>query len=80
MNSLLARKLLVAFLVGFGGVFIPAALTLLDKVASGTPSGVGKDLVISLVSGAFAAGVRALLAFSPVNLVPSDAEHSLTKK
>jgi hypothetical protein len=77
VNSLLAKKMLVAFVVAFAGVLVPAVLKILDSVASGAPSSWGKAFWISLVAGAFAAGVRALLALSPINLVPSDAQHTL---
>lgn len=77
MNALLLRKLVVAFLVAFGGVFIPAVLKILDDVHSGVPTAWGASFWIALVAGAFAAGVRAVLALSPINLVPSDAEHTL---
>ncbi len=77
MNKLLLQKMVVAFLAAFGGVMVPAVLKILDDVSNGTPSSWGKAFWISLVAGAFAAGVRALLALSPLNLVPSDKQHSL---
>jgi len=80
-TPLFLKKLLVAFVIGFGGVFIPAILTLLDKVSNGTPTSFDKSLWISLVSGAVAAGLRALLVLIPgLNLVPSDAQPVLVKK
>lgn len=77
--NLLTRKLLVAFTVGFGGVFVPAILNVLDRVATGAPSGVTRAFVYSLIAGACAAGLRATLALSPLNLVPSDAEHTASR-
>lgn len=77
MNRLLLKKMLVTFLAAFGGVFIPAVLDLLNKAASGTPTAFSKALIISLVAGAFSAGVRALIAFSPLNLVPTDSQHTI---
>lgn len=71
-TNLLLRKMLVAFLVAFGGVLIPALLSILNNVAAGTPSKFGKALLISLVAGAFSAGLRAALALSPINLTPTD--------
>jgi hypothetical protein len=79
MNSLLFKKLVVAFLVGFGGVFIPGVLNVLDDIHNGINNGWGTSFWLALVSGAVAAAVRAVLALSPINLVPSDAEHSLVK-
>lgn len=81
LDPLFVRKLVVAFLVGFGGVFIPAILTLLDKAASGTPTSLDKSLIISVISGGVAAGLRALLVLVPgLNLVPSDARPVLEPK
>jgi hypothetical protein len=80
MNTLFWKKLAVAFAVGFGGVFIPAILTILDKAASGTPQHFTQAFVIGIISGAFAAGLRAALALSPWNFIPSDAEDSIGRK
>jgi hypothetical protein len=80
MNALLVKKMLIAFLVAFGGVFIPAVLNILDDLHNGVGSSWGTAFWLSLVSGAVAAGVRAVLALSPINLVPSDSGHSLTGK
>ena len=77
MNALLLRKMLVAFAVAFGGVFIPAVLNILDDVHNGINNNWDTAFWISLVAGAVAAGLRALLALSPVNVIPSDAQHSL---
>lgn len=80
INTLFLRKLLVAFLVGFGGVLIPSLLSILDKIASGAPASFGLSLLIALVAGAFAAGLRAVLVLLPgVNLVPSDSQPVVEK-
>lgn len=80
MNSLLVKKLLVAFIVGFGGVIVPGVLKVLDDVQNGVATDFTHAFWLSMVAGAFAAGIRALLAISPINLVPSDKEHSLIGK
>lgn len=77
MNNLLLRKMVVAFLVAFGGVFIPAVLNVLDDIHNGISANWGTAFWLSLVAGAVSAGLRAVLAFSPLNLVPSDAQHTL---
>ncbi len=80
MNSLLVKKMLVAFIVAFGGVFIPAVLKVLDDINSGVGSSWERSFWLSLVAGGVAAGVRAVLAISPLNLVPSDSQHTLVGK
>lgn len=81
INTLFLRKLLVAFLVGFGGVFIPSILSALDGVAKGTPDSFSKALIISAVAGGVAAGLRAAFVLIPgLNLVPSDADPIVSKK
>jgi hypothetical protein len=76
-TQLLARKLAIAFIVGFGGIFLPAVLDVLDAVAKGDPANFSTTLIWSTVAGAFAAGIRAVLALSPLNLTPSDALHTI---
>jgi Fe2+ transport system protein B len=81
MNSLFARKLLVAFLVAFGAVFIPAVLDILDKLHQGVDANFSTELVWSVIAGGVGAGIRAILALLPgLNLVPSDAQHSIGGK
>lgn len=77
LNALLGKKLLVAFLMAFGGVLVPAVLKILDDVHNGVPTSFSGAFWIALVAGAFGAGLRALLAISPINLVPSDAQHTV---
>lgn len=77
MNTLLLKKLVVAFLVAFGGVFLPGVLKVLDDIHNGVGTSWGTAFWLSLVAGGVAAGLRAILALSPINLVPSDAEHTL---
>lgn len=77
---LLARKMVVAFGLGFSGVFLPAALNTLDRVASGAPTSWSTSAVLALVAGAVATGLRAALALSPINLFPSDRLHTIGAK
>lgn len=79
INKLLIQKLFIAFLVGFGGVMIPAVLNLLDDIHKGVPASFDGAWWLSVACGGFAAGLRALLAWSPINLTPSDAQHSVVK-
>lgn len=72
-NKLLAQKLVVAFIVSFVG----ALLTSLEGLSKQPDFGWNRSIVISLIVGALGAGVRAVLALGPVNLIPSDAKHSL---
>lgn len=70
--NLLIRKMLVAFAVTFGGALIPAVLDWLNH-----PQATSRNFWFALLAGALAAGLRAVLALSPINLVPSDAQHTL---
>jgi hypothetical protein len=75
LTSLFLKKLLVAFLVG-------AAPTLLAFVSSVGTSNASftKAALLTLASGAIAAGLRAAFAIIPgITLVPSDAD-PVTKK
>lgn len=72
-NEFLAKKCVVAFLVGFLG----SVVTLLEGLSKAPSFNFDRAAVISLIAGALAAGFRAVLALSPVNLVPSDAQHTL---
>jgi hypothetical protein len=75
-NKLLAQKLLIAFIVSFVG----ALLTSLEGLGKQPHFGLDRSLIISLIVGALGAGMRAVLALGPVNLVASDAKHSLVGK
>lgn len=76
INRLFLRKLVVAFLVG-------AAPTLLAFISSVGPTGgyhFTKAALLTVASGAVAAGVRAAFQIVPgLNLVPSDAQPVITK-
>lgn len=74
LNKLLARKLVVAFVVGFVASFADQITGLAQSQQPLTTS-----LLEGAAVGALAAAVRGLLAFSPVNIVPSDAATSLTR-
>jgi hypothetical protein len=76
-TGLVARKALIAFITGFLGVLIPAALQILDAIQAGEEPTWTSAFLISLVAGAFAAGVRAVLALSPLNLSATDKLTSL---
>ena len=80
MNTFLLRKMLVAFVVSFAAVFIPAVLNVLDQIHAGTAPNWSSSFWLSLAAGAVGAGVRAILALSPINLVPSDAQHTIVGK
>lgn len=73
INKLFWQKLFIAFLVGFMGSFVTAVAGLADEPNFKWTSSV----IISLVVGALTAGFRAVLAMSPVNLTPTDAQHSI---
>jgi heme A synthase len=73
INQLLIRKMLVAFLVAFVSVFITA----LEGLSKEPNYHWSRSFVIGLVVGAIAAGLRAVLALAPINLVPSDSQHSI---
>lgn len=73
MNKLLIQKLAIAFVVSFAA----ALITSLAGLASQPNFGWDKATIIALVVGALGAGVRAVLALGPINLTPSDGQHSL---
>jgi hypothetical protein len=75
--KLLGRKVGIAFLVGFLGVFIPAILQVFDALQKGEEPTLTNAFLISLISGAIAAGVRGVLAISPLNLGVTDGLTSL---
>lgn len=73
LNKLFAQKLVVALIVGTASAF---STSLDDYTQSGTP--LTAHILVSVLIGAVVAGAtRALLAFSPLNVVPSDTEQSL---
>lgn len=72
-TELLIRKLAIAFISGFFG----ALITSLEGISHQATYSWSKAAVISLIVGALTAGIRAVLALGPINLVPSDKQHSL---
>lgn len=72
-SKLLIQKLVIAFVVGFGGMLV----TSLTGLANQPNFTFDKAAVISLIVGALSAGLRAVLALGPINLVPSDTQHSI---
>lgn len=73
LKTLFARKLLIAFVVGFLSAFVDAIIGISQSQQPITTS-----LIEGAIVGAFATALRGLLALSPLNLVPSDANHSIT--
>jgi hypothetical protein len=76
LNKLLIQKLAVAFVVSFAGALV-ASLT---GLASQPNFGWDKATVIAVVVGALGVAMRAVLAYGPLNLVPSDAQHTIGGK
>jgi hypothetical protein len=73
LTSLFFKKMLVAFVVGFASTFGQFLVSL----GPADYSHFSKSLWVSALVGAATAGLRALLALSPLNIVPSDAENSV---
>jgi hypothetical protein len=71
-QGLVVRKSVIAFITAFLGVMIPAILQILDQIQKGGEPTWSSALWISLIAGAFAAGIRAVLAISPLNLSATD--------
>lgn len=71
LKSLFARKLLIAFIVGF-------VAALADGLTSWSQSGqpFSTSLIEAMIVGALATAARGLLALLPINIVPSDAMHT----
>ena len=72
-TRLLIEKLVMAFLVAFFG----ALLTSLEGLSKQPDFGWNKSLIIAVIVGALGAGIRAVLALSPINIVSSDSLHTL---
>jgi len=72
LNPLLLKKLVVVFAVAFIATFSD---TITGGVGAAQP--LSTSLLVAAAIGGLAAGIRALLALSPINLVPSDATHTL---
>lgn len=73
MNKLLAEKIFTAFLGGFFGALVVSLQGLVAQPGFGW----SKSLLISAVVGAIAAGIRATLALSPVNVESTDTQHTV---
>ncbi len=73
LNRLFFQKLVVAFVVAFFAAFIP----LITGIGQSPDYHFDKALWVSTLFAAIGAGVRAVLALGPVNLVPSDNQHSI---
>lgn len=77
-GGLLFKKMLTAFLVGFLPTFITGITGALQSVLDSLSHGGSisfpflQATVLGIVVGAVMAGVRALLAFLPVNITPTD--------
>jgi hypothetical protein len=78
-NKLLLKKMAVTGLIGFLSVFLPAVLKGLDEIEGGAAHHFSTEFWFSLLAGAVAAGLRAVLALSPWNLLPTDVLHGFRK-
>ena len=76
-NKLLLKKAAITGVIAFLAVFIPAVLTVLDEIEGGAAHDFSTGFWFSLLAGAIAAALRAILALSPLNLVPTDALNSI---
>lgn len=76
MNRLFLKKLVLAFILGFAPALLLGLLDIFDNLAkSGTVDwGFLWSLVIGIVSGAIAAGIRALIA-TFTDIMPTDKLH-----
>lgn len=74
-SALLRSKLLVAFVLGVAAYGIPRILDALDAVNATGNYNVGRSIVISFLAGCVSAGIRYVLAVSPINLTPTDKLH-----
>ena len=59
-------KVLRTFLFAFLGIFLPGIAGIADDIANKGDWSAGRTALLSLVVAAFAAAVRALIAFLPV--------------
>ncbi len=73
INRLFFQKLIVAFVVAFFSAFIP----LITGIGQSPDYHFDKALWLATLFAAVGAGVRAVLALGPINLVPSDAAHTI---
>jgi hypothetical protein len=73
INRLFWQKLVVAFLVAFFGALVP----LLTGLGQSPDWKFDKAVWMAALVGAVGAGARAVLALGPVNLVPSDGQHTV---
>lgn len=77
---LVLRKIGLAFVVGFAAVFLPGLIGIIDGLEGAVAGEVDwtlqLNLLASLVLGAAAAGIRALLMYLTA-FVPSDAQQGV---
>lgn len=65
-----STKVLRTFVFAFLGVFVPAAANIVLDVSNTLDWSTAKAALVSLVLAAFAAGIRALVAYLPI--LPDD--------
>lgn len=65
-----STKVLRTFVFAFLGVFVPACANIVLDVSNTLDWNAAKAALVSLVLAAFAAGIRALVAFLPI--LPDD--------
>lgn len=73
LNKLFFQKLAMAFIAAA----VAATITAWQGLSQQPDFHFTRAVVIGLVTGAVTAGVRAVIAISPLNIVPSDAQHSV---
>lgn len=73
MNKLFWKKIVVAFVVSFFATFLP----LLTGIGQAPDFHFDKALWTATLFAAIGAGVRAVLALGPINLVPSDKQDTI---
>lgn len=74
-SSLLIKKLVLAFFLGFAPVFLYSLLGVLDSIAEGNRDfSIVTDLIIAALVGASSAGIRGLLA-AFTDWMPTDQLH-----
>ena len=74
-RKLLAKKVGFAGAIAFLAVFIPGVLSILDEIEGGSGHPFQTTFWFSLLAGAVGAGIRAIVAVLPWNLMPTDALH-----
>ena len=82
MSSLLAKKLGLAFVLGFAPILLLGLVDLASDIQESTSSGAVDTtawgwFLVSLLSGAIGAGIRAV--FVAANFMPTDSLHGPNK-